>query len=318
MIYKISEGVRRHTYAFALAVMCGLLIANIVVLPEFADLSSIQTSLGVLAPLVLVAMASTPSILSGGVDVSVALTMGFTNMILVVVLEPHGLGGPAASIPILLAIGAAIGTVNGLAVCWLRFPPVIATLCMYFILDGITHSQLPVPASSKDNWTEHLAARLLGIPGGIWSIGLPLAAWLLLKRTPYYKALFSVGGDDATAYSAGVNVAAVRTIAYALGGVFAAVAGMAVTGLLDVADPNVPASYILLAIAAVALGGTPLGGGRGGMAGSLIGATVIFLIESLLSSAQVNSNWLQVISGLLLAGSVVLSARIFTASTLEA
>ena len=92
-------------------------------------------------------------------------------------------------------------------------------------------------------------------------MAIPIAIWLVLKRTPYYRALFAVGADEVAAYSAGVNVSRVRIIAYALGGAFAGVGAIAVTALLQDADPTQASQYTLLAIAAVALGGTTLAGG---------------------------------------------------------
>ena len=99
-------------------------------------------------------------------------------------------------------------------------------------------------------------------------MAIPVAIWLALSRTASIAVLYAVGGNDATAYSAGVNVAAVRIAAYALGGLFAAVAGIALTALVLSTQTAGVAQYTLIALAAVALGGTPLGGGRGGMLGA--------------------------------------------------
>ena len=88
-----------------------------------------------------------------------------------------------------------------------------------------------------------------------------------MKRLPYYEHLMAVGSDDRAAYTAGVPVAVVRFLAYVLAGLFAAVGGLSLTGLIGSADPNVAANYTLLAISAVALGGVSLAGGSGGLGG---------------------------------------------------
>jgi ribose transport system permease protein len=130
--------------------------------------------------------------------------------------------------------------------------------------------------------------------------------WLVLQRTPYHRILLAVGGNDATAFSSGVNVTRVRILAYALGGLFAAVAGIAIAALLQSSDGNAGLEYVLIALAAVALGGTPIGGGRGGLLGAVVGASAIFLVENLLGALNVNAYWLQVAyGGMLIVGAVI-------------
>ena len=97
-----------------------------------------------------------------------------------------------------------------------------------------------------------------------------------------------------------MNVTRVRILAYALGGLFAGVAGLALTALLRSSDANAGLQYALIALAAVALGGTPIGGGRGGLLGSLLGASAIFLVQNLLVAPQRQRLWLQVAYGAML------------------
>ena len=122
--------------------------------------------------------------------------------------------------------------------------------------------------------------------------------------------MFSIGGDAPTAFASGVNVAVVRIVAYALGGMFAAIAGVALTGLIHSADSSLGLQYTLIAIAAVSLGGTPIGGGRGGLVGALLGATCVFLIQNLLSTLNISAQWLNVVYGCILIIAVVLSAQL--------
>ena len=116
-----------------------------------------------------------------------------------------------------------------------------------------------------------------------------------------------MGSNDAAAFSAGVNVARVRVIAFSLGGMFAAIGGLAVLGLVASVNATYAPTYTLIGIAAVALGGTSLWGGRGGMIGAILGAASIWLLENLLTILQVNQSWLQVLYGMLLVFAVVLS-----------
>lgn len=103
-------------------------------------------------------------------------------------------------------------------------------------------------------------------------------------------------------------VSLVRFLAYVITGMLAAAAGMMLTALIGSADPKVGANYTLIAIAAVALGGVSLAGGKGGLLGAAIGAFDIFLLQSLLTAFNVSTYVLQVAYGAILVTAVVLIA----------
>jgi ribose transport system permease protein len=124
---------------------------------------------------------------------------------------------------------------------------------------------------------------------------------------PYKRTLYAVGSNDATAFASGVNVALVRVVAYSLGGLFASVGSLALVGLTVSSNANLSQTYTLLAIASVALGGTSLWGGRGGLFGSLLGAASIYLLGNLLQILQVDPSYLQVMYGGMLIFAVILS-----------
>ena len=303
----------RRSFVTALALSVALLIVNL--LTESGGFG-LTNQLANLAPLALAALASTPAILSGdgGLDISISPLITLVSAIFVVWLAPHGLGG-AVAVPILLAAGAAVGLVNGLLVMVSRMQPVVVTLSMYFILIGVLLDVVPATTSLNSSWVSSLAGSVGPIPGAVFTIGTPLLIWVGLGCLPYRRALYAVGSNAATAYASGVNVTAVRLIAYALGGVFAAIGGIAVVALEMSASSGLATTYTLLAIASVALGGTSLWGGRGGLVGSIFGAATIYLLGNVLQALQVDPNWLQVVYGLALLAAVVgggLSARVRT------
>ncbi|HEY1777108.1 MAG TPA: ABC transporter permease [Solirubrobacteraceae bacterium] len=307
---NVATLLRRYSSLFSLVLAIGLIVANVIALPAFADPSNYAATLGELAPFALVAIASTPSILSAGIDISVGPLMGVVGIIYVVALLPHGLGAPEIAIPLCVLIGVGVGAINGSLIAVGRYQPVIATLVMYFVLQGVGLKLAPTPVFAAPNWTADLAGSIGPIPGAIISVGVPMLLWLALRRTAYVRSLLAVGGNDAAAYSAGMRISAVRISAYALGGGFAAVAGLAITGLIGDGDPTIGAQYTLIALAAVGLGGTRLGGGSGGLLNSLIGALCIFLIQDLLSNLHVSPFWLQVVYGAVLIAAIVLTARL--------
>jgi len=304
----VRRRLRRHPHLLALALALALVAANALAQPRFLRPAGWAPELAVFAPLALAAMASAPAIVSGGIDISIGPLMNFVSIVFVLLLLPRGLGRPEVAIPIVLALGAAVGAINGTLVAVLRYQPVIATLCMLFILSGINLGLAPTPKTAPPNWTQHLAGSVGPVPGGVVSLGSVLGCWMLVRRLPYSRMLLAVGSNDVAAFSAGVDVVAVRVVTYALGGLFAAVGGLALAALAQSADPTYGSQYALIGLAAVALGGIPMGGGRGGLLGALLGAASIYLIRNLLLATAVSVAWIQVVYGLLLLVGVVLSA----------
>ena len=296
----------RRSAGFASILLVILLAINIVLNPARFHPAAWGTLIGLAAPLIGAAIASAPVILAGrgGLDISVGPLMGFVNAVVISVLFLKlGVSSPFVIIPAALLMGTAVGAVNGFLATIIRIQPIVATLGTYLVLAGITLTILPAPIGPAPQWLKAMS--------GSMSI-LPLAAiflfWWLVRQTPFYDQLMAVGSDDRAAYTAGVPVTAVRLLAYVIGGMLAAVAGLMLTALIGSADPNIGPTYTLIAIAAVALGGVSLAGGRGGLIGAAIGAVDIFLLQSVLTSFNVSTYVLQIAYGAILVSAVVLTA----------
>lgn len=301
---------RERPWSLALVVAVLLFIANELAQSSFAAWSSWPANLADFAPFALAAMATTPAVLSGGggIDISISPLLNLVSIVLVGVLIPHGLDSIWVAVPIALGMGALVGAINGVLVGVFRFQTVLATLCGLFVLSGIGLAILPAPAAGTTGWLTSLGTKVGPIPGALFLLAVPVIVWTALGRTAYRRSLYSVGGDDLASYSAGINVAAVRIVAYTIGGVFAGLAGIALAAATQAADPSQATQYTLPAIAAVAIGGTSLIGGRGSLMGSVFGAAIMFMIQTLLDALNVSSNWLQLIFGAILVGALVFSA----------
>jgi ABC-type sugar transport system ATPase subunit/ribose/xylose/arabinose/galactoside ABC-type transport system permease subunit len=288
-----------------------LLIANFIAQHSLLSWSAWPVTFAELATPALLAMASTPAILGGGIDISVAPLFTLASVVIEVMLLRHGVTSAFVVIPVAVACGALIGLLNGVLVNYGRYQAVVATLCVNFILSGFALGYAPSPVSGTTGWLTPLGSTWGGVPGGLILIAVPLAAWWGLGRTPFVKTLLAVGGSEVTAYTAGVNVAAVRTVAYTVGGAVAGLAGVAIVAQLHQAeaDAGFVTPFILLALAAVAIGGTSMTGGRGSLLGALLGAAVIFLIENLLGALGLSSFWSQAVYGATLIAAVVFAAR---------
>lgn len=291
---------------FALILLIILLAVNLMLNPVRFHPASWGTLIGLAAPLIGAAAASTPVILAGrgGIDISVGPLMGFVNAIVIQTLFlKAGLASPLVLVPAALLVGATIGAANGFMATVLRIQPIVATLGTYLILAGVTLTILPAPIGPAPAWLKAMAGPISIVP-----LVAIFAFWWLVRQTPYYDQLMAVGSDDRAAYTAGVPVTKVRFLAYVITGLLSGVAGLMLTALIGSADPNIGPTYTLIAIAAVALGGVSLAGGKGGLVGAAIGAIDIFLLQSLLTAFNVSTYVLQVAYGTILVAAVILTA----------
>jgi len=302
----------RRPFILALVLCIVLLVLNLFAAPSFGSPTRLAATLGTLAPFVLVGMASTPSVLSGGIDVSVGPLMTFVNCFFVAVLVPAGLGNVALSLPIVLLLGLAAGTLNGVLIAIVRLHPVVATTGTLFLFVGGALMIAPSSVGLIGSWTRVLATSVGWLPGSLLILVPVALTWWLLRRTAYVRNLMAVGDDELSAFGAGVHVVPVRIIAYAIGGMLAAVGGLALTGLIQSSEASLSTTYALIGLAAVVLGGTPLGGGRGGMIGSVLGAIAIYLLQELLTALGVQSNLIQLMYGVVLLIGVVLGATLLS------
>jgi ribose transport system permease protein len=294
---------QNYSFGFSLALVVVLMIVTL--LTESGGFGT-TSQLADAAPGVIAALASAPAIIGGGFDLSISPLIFFTNAVYVVWLAPHGLGGVIA-IPIILGLGLASGIITGATIVFLRVQPVVVTLAMYFALQGVDLLLAPNPVQlSHAPWFANLAGSVGPIPGGVITMGVPLLIWFALRLVPFRRLLFAVGSNDATAFSSGVNVSAVRIGSYALGGFMAAIGGIALTALVNSANASQATEFTLPAIAAVVLGGTSLAGGRGGLIGVLFGAFAIYLLQNLLATLQINSAWDSILYGGILIVAVVI------------
>ena len=303
----VQRAVRTYSFGFAAVLAVAMLVANIATVHGGFGVAD---QLANVAPMAIAAMASAPSIIAGGFDISISPLILLTNAVYIVWLAPNGLGG-AVSVPIILGLGLAVGLLNGLLIIVLRVQAIVVTLAMFFSLQGVVLFVAPNPVSlSGSGWIQHLAGSVGPIPGGVFTIGLPLLIWFSLRLVPFGRLLYAVGSNDTTAFSSGVNVNAVRVASYGLGGLFAGIGGLALTGLVNSANASSSTEYTLVAIAAVVLGGTPLVGGRGGLVGPLLGAFSIYLMQNLLATFAINPAYLQIVYGGILIVAVVLGGAV--------
>ncbi|MAU08669.1 MAG: sugar ABC transporter permease [Anaerolineaceae bacterium] len=289
----------------ALLLAIALFLFGGVISPGFVNPNQAINIVRLAAFLGIIAAGQTLVIISGGegIDLSVAsivtlgailtfrLTDGQNELILPV-------------LGVVLLVGAGIGLVNGLGIVFLRIPPLVMTLAMAGVVQGlilqVTRGQLE--GDTPDLMSELIAQPLIGpLPGVIFLwIGLGIAMWLLLERTPYGKMLFAVGINRTTATLSGVRVPLVVVLTYAMSGMLAAFGGFVLLGFTDTVFLNLGGRYLFPSIAAVVVGGTLLSGGKGSYWGTMSGALVLQLINSLLQAQGLPEATQSIILGVVL------------------
>ncbi len=241
----------------------------------------------------VIAAGQTLVIISGseGIDLSAGSVVTLTAILTYIIVN----GMDARVLPALLvalAVGALVGFVNGMGITFLKISPFVMTLGMSGVVTGaiivITHGN--VTGKVAPLMTRLIARPLspgLQIPNAIiiWMI-FGILMWLLLERTAFGKNLFAIGVNRITARLSGVNVTGMNLATYALAGALAGFGGFLLVGNTGVVHLQLGQPFLFPSIAAVAVGGTLLSGGKGSYWGTMAGAIVLTLITSLLTTMQ--------------------------------
>lgn len=239
----------------------------------------------------VVAAGQTLVIISGseGIDLSAGAVVTLSAIVTYSVASGHN-ENVLLALPAALLAGTLVGLVNGLGITFLKIAPLVMTLGMAGVVTGliIVTTQGSVSGAVAPVMTQIIARPvLLGIPGAIliWIVFGALM-WLLLQRTTYGKNLFAIGTNRITSRLSGVNVSGMVVGTYALAGMLAGLAGFLVVGNTGVVHIKIGDPFLFPSIAAVAVGGTLLTGGKGSYWGTMAGALVLTLITSLLTTMQ--------------------------------
>lgn len=256
------------------------------------------------AALAIAAMGETCVVLSGGFDLSAGAVISLVNVVLATAMPPDQ---TEASIPLWTLVGIGVGMVtgafNGVFVALLRLQPIVVTLSTMFILQGTTLLVMEKPGGTV---APNLGGFYLGdaIPGWLPMplvlLGVITLLWSWLKATRFGVALYAVGSDAEAASAAGVRVDLIRFLTYVLAGGCYGLAGVFVSAQTGSGDPLVGNSLLLSVFAAVVLGGTRLGGGRGGPIGSIFGAYILMIVVNILLVLNVSAYYSTIAEGIIL------------------
>ena len=254
----------------------------------------------------VISLGMTVVILTGGIDLSVGSVLSL-SVLFAASASKTGLPAPVAWACALLA-GAGLGWVNGFGVSRLRLPPFIVTLGMMGFARGLSFIYTGgAPITGFD--------AIFRLPGtGVFS-GIPAPALLfgvafiivfvLLERCPWGEHIRNTGSNPVAAWGSGIDVPGTISKAYVLCGLLSALAGLMLVGRLDSAQPGAGVGYEFGAIAAVVLGGTSFSGGKGTLAGTILGVLIMGVLENGMNLLNVNPFSEQVVKGVVIAAALV-------------
>src|SRR5699024_8029277 len=295
--------------------LIGLIIITIILgllSDNFFTLNNILNLLRQVSVNALIAFGMTFVILTAGIDLSVGSLLALGSALTAGLLS-SGVD-PMLSMLIGLLIGLALGAVNGLIITKGKVTPFIATLATMTIFRGAT--LVYTGGKPITGLSDSVSFQMIG-KGYVFGVPFPAVIMMIafvilffvLRNTVFGRQVYAVGGNEEASILSGIKTDRVKVWVYALTGMLSVLAGIIITSRLNSAQPTAGTMYELDAIAAVVIGGTSLAGGRGRIAGTLVGALIIGVIDNGLNLLNVSSFYQQIVKGGVILLAVMLDRR---------
>ena len=286
----------------AITLIIILLFLGNFISPGFASPNQIISLLIVASLLGIISAGQNLVILGGkeGIDLSVGGVVSIAAVVAGNVMD----GSNAAILPavvVTLFVGALIGLINGIGVTFIKIPPLVMTLGMLGVLQGLlVVVRNGVPSGNAAPFLVHFATKpfLNTFPGILWLwLIITLFLVFLLKHTVYGLRIYAIGTNERAAKMTAVPVELIRVSLFILSGMFSALAGICILGYSGSSFANIGEQYILPSIIAVVFGGTSLAGGKGGYVGTALGAILLIILQSILITIRIDESGRQMIFG---------------------
>lgn len=265
-------------------------------------------------------------ILNGGIDLSVGSILALCGVVAGAMMQGVELDWAGvilyppvwAVVVLTIAVGAAVGALNGVLISVFKVPPFVATLGVMYVArgvallmtNGLTYNNLrgtEALGNTGFNWLGF--NRIAGVPISVIVLAtIAILAGLMLSRSAFGRWLYASGGNERAAELSGVPTRRVKITVYTISGALAAIAGLVLSSQLTSAGPTAGTTYELTAIAAVVIGGAALTGGRGTVRGTMLGAFVIGFLSAGLVIIGVSSYWQTVFTGAVIVLAVLMNS----------
>ncbi len=286
--------ITRYPAFFPLILLVISIVINFILQPNMFELETLNGNMRVFLPLILLSIGQAIVLIGGGIDISVGGIVSIVNAILATRVGLDGTPEVMWQYVLLsLFVGVFAGAINGFFIASLRLQPIITTYATSFLYAGFALFILPNPGGGIPSEIANLyrSSTPLGIPLAFYVIVLILLIWSYVSATRYGKFLFAVGGKADAAYETAVPVTRIQFSTYVISGLMSAFAGIAITMLSGSGNADIGNPMTLNSITAVIIGGNAFSGGIGGVAGPVMGALTLNLIQNIISFADINTWW---------------------------
>jgi ribose transport system permease protein len=298
---------RRHGWTVGVWILLLVLVAYYATLiPRFGAFQ-VASIVNNGTPLVFLAVAQAIIVIAGGIDLGVGGMLVLTSVTAARLMEGQPL---LVTLVIALAVIGAAAVINA-AVAWIinvsKVPDIVITLGSLYFFQGLALAVLPNPSGGTNEWFRWLfTGSKTGIGSNPWpaivmiTVTVAAVGWWLGK-TRQGLSLYAVGSNKTAAYLSGLNAARVKVLSYAIGGAFAALAGLANTAIAGRGNANtVGGNLTLNSVAAIVLGGVALTGGIGSVIAVIPAGLILFFLSPILTAMGVDPNSAQVVQGVLI------------------
>ena len=289
-----------------------LIIVSSIVSPVFLSWRNITTVLLQEVPYLIISIGVMLTIMTAGIDLSVAAVAGCANVFVAMLVTRWGfdsVGMLFAAIALTLVMGCAFGALNGFLIGKLRMAPFIISLAMMSVAQGVTYiisggAQFRMkdefPAAVALNWFAAHRDPVIGMPIAVYlALVIILVFWFIMRFTPFGRHILAVGSNESAVRLAGINVTKYKFIVYVISGGMAAAAGVFITGRTALGTPlnAIQSDFALTTVAACVIGGVALEGGKGTVAFTVVGVMILALIQNIMNLAGLASYPQYVVKG---------------------
>jgi ribose transport system permease protein len=302
----MSQGTREKgrpipSSAFAALLYVIMFVIYLLNSPSAITLAGITDLLNNTIVLALASAGLTLVILTAELDLSSVGVIAVTNVIVATVSTKFP-GGAFVSLVLVCLVGLLVGLINGWLVAFLGLQSLAVTLGTMIICQGIALLILEAPGGEVAAFImNRLTDTIFGfMPVAGLILVLVITGWLLFRRTRLGIATYAVGTDAVAARLTGLNVKRTKWIVFSLAGIAYGLAGYMLGAQTGTGDPRISNSFLLYVFAAVAIGGTSLGGGRGGVIGSVVGAGILTVMQKLLFAVGVAEFYTNIFNGVIM------------------
>lgn len=312
---RTADFLANHAQLLSIAGFFAIMVVTFAILsPVFLTTGNLLNVLRQAAPIIIVAIAMTFVVTTGGIDLSVGSTVALVNALAAILIQA---GIPwQLVVPLLLAVGAGIGLLQGWFIAFQGIQPFIVTLAGLSALRGIAllmTEGFSVPIPSDIGFVQIGRGWFAGVPAPAWIATIvAIAGFVALAAMRFGRYVTAIGANAEAARRAGIATRRYLVWVYVLTGLASAVAGIIIAARLGSGSSNAAVGFELEVIAAVVLGGTSLMGGRGSIVGTVLGALTIAVIGNGLILSHVSPFFTQIVAGTIILLAVWLNARVFS------